>query len=182
MGKRDPFLPTSRLIRAFYLRRQKFALGSADNSPPRSPTANVARRLGDLAGLINWILEQWARYLIQVRPYLQQGGVVVTDRYSFDFASRESWSLAHRPLVAGFMCRMFALPDRTYLLWEQPEVLEARKREGSVDEIADLLKRLRLITPHVPGVREIRTNTSVEATATAIATEIAKLLGARCRL
>ncbi len=182
MGKRDPFLPTSHVIRFIYRRTEKSSSGTDRKPSPRRGVGWVLYRFKDLAGILNWTLEQWSRYLIQVRPVLQQGGVVLTDRYAFDFGNHDAQSLAHRPLLRAILLRLFPIPDRTYLLWEDPEVLYARKEEVAPDEAAVRLERLRQIVRRVPGSREIRTQESVAAIASEIAHEIASLMDARCRL
>ena len=181
MGKRDPFLPTSHVIRFLY-RRQIDAAGGTNVTPPRARGAGaVLYRLKDLAGIVNWVLEQWSRYLIQVRPYLQQGGVVLTDRYALDFGNHDARSLAHRPFLRAILVRLFPVPDRTYLLWEAPEVLYARKKELSPEDAAMRLERLRIVLRRIAGCREIRTDRPVSAIASEISHEIASLMEQRCR-
>jgi thymidylate kinase len=182
MGKRDPFLPTSHVIRFIYRRTEKSGSGNERKPSRRRGVGWILYRLKDLAGLFNWTLEQWSRHLVQVRPVLQQGGVVLTDRYAFDFGNHDAQSLAHRPFLRAILLRLFPIPDRTYLLWEDPEVLHARKREVTPDEAAVRLERLRQIVHRLPGSREIRTQESVAVIASEIAHEIASLMEARCRL
>jgi thymidylate kinase len=136
----------------------------------------------DLGGIVNWIFDQWARYAVMVWPALRQGDLVLVDRYSFDLAYREPWSLAYRPLFTRFICGLFPTPDRTYLLWEDPRVMAARKNEASPDELEELLRRLRVIVRHVPRTRQICTDASVERTAASIATDVATLIESRCGL
>jgi len=180
MGKRDTFLPTSRLIRLLYRHRQ--TPGAEPEGPSRSGgSGKLLFRLKDVAGLVNWTLEQWARHLVQVRPILQQGGFVLADRYAFDLGSRAAGSLAHRPLFRRLLPRLFPVPDRTYLLWEDPEVLFARKGELPPDVAARQIERLRQIVRHVPGSREVRTDRPAEVIAAEIAHEVAALMESRCR-
>jgi len=178
MGKRETFLPTSRLIRRFYNR------GSTDGRPVRCPEREEMRRAGtldrvkDVLGLVNWALEQWSRYWVDVRPYLQQDGIVLVDRYSFDISGRPPWSLVHHPRFTALFCRLFPRPDRTYLFWEEPETLVARKQEDTLEQAAANLEQLRNIVRKVPGSVEIRTNVPVGAIADRVAEEIVDLMGA----
>ncbi len=175
MGKREPFLPTSRWIRALHERKAGRSRAARPGGAPRAPS-----RLADLAGLANWVLEQWARHWFQVRPCLQQGGIVLADRYGFDVAQREPSSLAHRRPLQQLLPRLFPAPDLTCLLWEDPEVLHRRKAERSVAESAALLERLRHTVATVTPVREVRTDRPTAVTAASVVTEICRLLEARC--
>ena len=180
MGKRDTFLPTSALIRMLYRRRPD----------GHQPSGGVTKRRGlalflfhlkDIAGLLNWVLEQWARYLVQVRPYLQQDGLVLTDRYAFDLGSREADSVAHKRFFRRLLPYLFPVPDHTYLLWEDPEVLYSRKPEMPIDQFEQILERLREIILYVPASSPIRTNRPIEAISSRIVAEIAALMESRCR-
>jgi len=179
MGKRIPFLPTSHLIR-FFFKRGSIGKGSFGTTNNQGETMGFMDRVKDILGLINWILEQWARYLIKIRPYLQQGGVVLTDRYAFDLANRPSGSLAYHPKFLRALKYVFPLPDYTYLLWEKPEVLFTRKNVLSREESAVILERLRHIVRNVPNHQEIRTNERIEITAANIARNVAILMEGQC--
>jgi thymidylate kinase len=111
---------------------------------------------------------------------LQQGGIVLADRYGFDVAQRDASSLAHHPSLARLLPRIFPRPDLTYLLWEEPEVLHRRKAERSVEDSAALLERLRRTLAEVPTLRQIRTDEPPARIANRIATEICEVLEARC--
>jgi thymidylate kinase len=178
MGKRDTFLPTSRLIRMMYRRQEKSSKGGEITSKRRF-VGRLLYRLKDIAGLANWTLEQWSRYLIQVRPCLQQGGVVLADRYAYDLACRDERSIAHRPMVLRILAHLFPVPDRTYLLWEQPEVLYARTSEITPTESAAMLERLRQILHPIPNFREVQTHRPTELLASEVCHDIASLMESR---
>jgi thymidylate kinase len=177
MGKRDVFLPTSVLIR-FLHREQDPGEKTASSSSGRQE-GGTTKVVKDLAGLLNWILEQWARYLVKIRPVLQQGGIVLADRYAFDLANRPDFSVVHRPIIRKLLARLFPVPDRTYLLWEDPEVLFERKAEWPVDHLERNLERLREIVHCVPGSAEIRTNKPVSELARKLLAEASEIMGSR---
>jgi thymidylate kinase len=178
LGKRDPFLPTSRLIRRIHRRGER---RRAERGPTRQRLEHdgLRYRLKDVAGLANWFFEQWARHWIHVRLPLQRGGVVLTDRCAFDFGNREDASWAHRPWFRRLLPHLFPLPDLTYLLWEDPEVLFERKGELEPERAAAFLERFRAILRHVPRSREIRTNQPAHLLAEQILREIVARLERR---
>jgi len=180
MGKRDTFLPTSALIRMLH-QRESGSNGQSGPVPKRSGINQFLFYFKDIAGLLNWVLEQWARYLVQVRPFLQQDGLVLTDRYAFDLGNRDIDSLAHKRFFRRLLPYLFPVPDRTYLLWEDPDVLYSRKPEMSIEQFEKLLGRLREIVDFVPDSSRIRTNRSVKIIAAQITADIAALMETRCR-
>ena len=100
---------------------------------------------------------------------------------AFDFGLREDESWAHHPWVLRSLPRLFPVPDRTYLLWEEPEVLYERKKELEPEQAAAFLRRSRRIVAHIARSSEVRTNEPVEVIASRIAHEIAELMESRCR-
>jgi hypothetical protein len=63
------------------------------------------------------------------------------------------------------------------LLWENAEVLYARKAEWPVERLEKNLTRLREIILHVPNAKEIRTNEPVDVLADRALADIASILG-----
>ena len=176
MGKKKTFLPTSHLIRWFYSRPV-----SANKSEGNKVGNLKSVRLGkekiiDILGLINWIIEQWTRPWIPKSAKLQQDGIVLTDRYSFDLANRAANSIVFYPKFLKLLRYIFPVPDRTYLLWESPEVLYERKPENSIQKSEELLKNLRMIVRSVPNHKELRTNTTIDEASLCIAKDIIEIM------
>lgn len=193
MGKKKVVLPTSRLIRLLstHLGDTSFVPGpppTGNDTCDREETASedadlsLVSRAADVMGLLNWLAEQWYRYLTEIRPVLQQGGVVLTDRYFVDFIQRPEFSVAHRPLVRRLLIRLFPEPDLAVLLWADPAVLAARKPEYDPKQGAIMLRRFRSTLQHYDGSLEIRTDVgAASATATEIAREVLNAMAGRYR-
>jgi len=170
MGKRETYLPTSKLIRYYYnLKNKKSHDGNEDPVPhelkpnkDQNKKKRLASRIKEILGLTNWFIEQWARYLIEIRPTLQQGGVVLCDRYIYDLADRSKNSVVYSKSFASFLTHFYPTPDITYFYWEEPEVLFERKRENTIERSAFLINNYRAILSNIPNTEEIRTNIDVE--------------------
>jgi thymidylate kinase len=180
MGKRSPFLPTSHLIRLIY---KKKSSNEGDPSAPRrsGKKSGLGYRVKDVLGLLNFILDHWSRYLIQVRPLLQQGGVVLADRYAYDFGNHDLDSVAHRPAMQKILVKLLPVPDRTFMLWETPEVLWERKQEATKEDSALRIAQLRRLMDVVPGSRQVQTRGPAEKIGAGIVTEIFEAMEARNR-
>jgi len=172
MGKRETLLPTSKLIRLYYNFKEKKTKNDDHTSVPvphelkECKPQNVKKKwiscLKEVLGLSNWFLEQWARYLIDIRPVMQQGGVVLCDRYIYDLADRPRNSVIYSNSFAWFLRVFFPTPDITYFFWENPEVLYERKMENTVERSAFLIENYRSILSNIPNVTEVRTNTNAD--------------------
>lgn len=191
LGKKKAVLPTSRLIRRLSTRlgNTSFVPGPPPTGIDRhesTPTANdgagtsLVSRIADVMGLLNWLAEQWYRYLTEIRPVLQQGGVVLTDRYFIDFIQRPESSVAHRPILQRLLIRLFPEPDLAVLLWADPAVLAERKPEYDPEQGAAMLRRFRSIVQHYDGSMEMRTDLgSARATSTELTHEILNAMAGR---
>jgi thymidylate kinase len=145
-------LPTSRLadaVKRAAARRSHNGAGPGDaavpgaNGAPGAGTATRGRRSGARAALrlANRLAEEWYRQLI-AETYRARGAIVVFDRHfladyhAFDVAG------AGRPLtrrIHGWMlAHAYPRPDLAVFLDAPPEVLYARKGEGT---IASLTRR-----------------------------------------
>lgn len=82
-------------------------------------------------------------YLLDVKPRLKKGEVVVFDRYYYDYYMdkiRYRLQISDRLLDIGGL--FIPKPDITFLLVGTPEILYKRKKEISEDEIVRQISRL----------------------------------------
>lgn len=137
-------LPTTRLVRA--LKRAR-GVPPDTSGPPPAVRAEPVQRSGrgrawaavkDSLRLANLLGEEWQR---QLRAWLhvRGGGVVVFDRhfyadfYAYDIVAEGRRSLPSR--VHGFTLSRLPKPDLVLFLDASPEILFARKQEGSVEAL-----------------------------------------------
>jgi thymidylate kinase len=155
-------LPTTRLVRAL----KRAAGASPDTGGPPDPTQlsrprprGVRRRafrsVKSGLRLTNQLAEEWYRQLV-AWSHVRRGSVVLFDRhffsdyYAYDVAGGERRSLSRR--LHGFaLQRLYPKPDLVVYLDAPPEVLLARKGEGTVEALArrrgEYLE-LASLTPH----------------------------------
>jgi len=133
-------LPTTRL--AHVAKRRRGAepdtggpLATAPSSPPGGPLRRARRSVRSALRLLNRAAEEWYRQLLAL-AYLRRGHIVVFDRhftadYHASDVSGASRTLSRR--AHGLMLtRLYPQPDLVILLDAPPEVLHARKGEGTI--------------------------------------------------
>jgi thymidylate kinase len=142
----DRLLPTTRLIQRIRRARGKAAAGAGPPPPPRSaapssrPLARRALRGAWTAlALANRLAEEWYRQL-RTWSYVRRGVVVVFDRHFFsdyhahDIAGDGARGLDRR--LHGFLLsRVYPKPSLVVYLDAPPEVLLARKGEGTLESL-----------------------------------------------
>jgi len=164
-------LPHMRLV---LLLRRRF--GGADPSatsdlatfrpPPATVVGRCAAAVRSGVRLTNWLAEEWYRQAVAVY-HMRRGTIVVFDRHFFaDFYEEETEDgggdrrLSKR--IHGFVLQhVYPKPDLTIWLDAPPEVLYARKPEGSLDQlrkkqlgyraVADLLPEVVLVNAALPA-------------------------------
>ena len=155
----DHLLPTTRLVHA--VRRACGAEnrgGPPDSAETEASTgAPLRRALGaawSAGALLNRLAEEWYRQFL-AWSYVRRGIVVIFDRhffsdyYAHDVAGGRPRSVSRR--VHGFLlARLYPKPDLVVYLDAPPEVLFARKQEGTLaslerrrQEYLDLGRRTR---------------------------------------
>ena len=133
-------LPTTRLLRA--VKRMRGRPADAGGPPPPLERAHAGGVLANVKRglrLANQLAEEWYRQLL-VRREVRRGRVVVLDRhffadyYAHDIAGGDARSWDRR--LHGFALERLPQPDLVVLLDAPPEVLLARKGEGTVEDLA----------------------------------------------
>ena len=138
-------LPTTRAVRA--LKRARGTPADAGGPPPPPSRLGAGphdrRRLRSATRaalrLANLLAEEWYRQLL-VAYYTRRGTVVVLDRHWFADYHAHDIAAPRRPLdrrIHGFvLSRLYPQPDLVILLDAPPEVLLARKGEGTLEDLA----------------------------------------------
>jgi thymidylate kinase len=138
-------LPTTRLAHA--IKRARGAppdtAGPPEARPREPPPASASRRLRRNARaalrLANRGAEEWYRQLL-AQAYLARGSIVVFDRHFYADYHAFDVNGAERPLsrrIHGWMlAHAYPKPDLVVLLDAPPEVLYARKGEGTLAALA----------------------------------------------
>jgi len=136
-GSSNRLLPTTRLAHAL-----KRSAASGNGRRPHAPrdTRPPPLRAGRSAlRLANRVAEEWYRQLIAM-VHVRRGRIVVFDRhFTIDYHAADV-EAAGRPLhrrIHGFLLtRLYPLPDLVILLDAPPEVLFARKGEGTISSLS----------------------------------------------
>jgi thymidylate kinase len=127
----------------FHWKPSKLQTGSRATSPSVDPRGKCTRGfLVSFGYLLYHIAGFWWGWLVRIYPLLVRSHVVVGDRYSYDiFLDPERFRLG----LPSWLCKLAALvvprPDLVIGLVASPGLVQARKRELSVEAIADYQAR-----------------------------------------
>src|SRR5205823_11605650 len=144
-GAQKPLLPTRKLSQQLHKRFD----------PPNKvkPIKDVNRRQR-LRGLVHIMADKWARYLIQVRPRLVRGEVVILDRYFYDLRTFPH-PLVQRPWLEALVMRLIPEPALAFCLVADPALITARKNELTVAETERQIACYRGLSRWVRNFREM---------------------------
>ena len=130
------------------------------SEPPRHGLGRVVRTIKSLTVLANRIAEQVYRQRL-ARRYLREGSLVLFDRdyfcdyYAYDVApSKRDRTLAQR-LHGWVLEHVYPKPDLVIYLDAPPEVLFARKGEGTLELLAERRDDYRALREVVPSFVEV---------------------------
>ena len=126
LGAQKPLLPTRKWSRSI----RKW-LGK---TPAVKPIKDVDRRLR-LRGLVHIMADKWFRYLVQIRPRLARGEVVVLDRYFYDLRTFPH-PLVQQDWFDAVVMALIPEPAVIFSLKADPAVVAARKHELTTAETA----------------------------------------------
>jgi glycosyltransferase involved in cell wall biosynthesis/thymidylate kinase len=174
-------LPTTRLIHA--VKRTRGAPPDTHGPrppgrPPPLPPLRRARR-GARAGLrlANRLAEEWYRQLL-AGAYQRRGEVVLFDRHFVaDFHAADITDAERtlsRRLHGLVLARAYPKPDLTIFLDARPEVLYARKGEGTIESLARRRIEYLQLRDSLPGYAVV----SAERPLAEVVDEVRTLIGA----
>jgi thymidylate kinase len=168
-------LPTTRALRAV-----KRLRGIDDAGGPPDPAAvaplptgafkRAVRGAKSGARLLNTLAEEWHRALVAAR-HVRRGEVVLFDRHFYaDYYSHDVAVAGGRPLSRRLhglaLAKLYPKPDLVVFLDAPPEVLLARKGEGTLATLAsrrDEYLRIAEVSRHFATVDATRTPDEVAA-------------------
>lgn len=145
LGAQKPLLPTRKLSQKLRKRR-------AQAGAPRE-VKDVNRRQR-LRGLVHIMADKWARYLLQVRPRLVRGEVVVLDRYFYDLRVFPH-PLVRKGWVEKAVMACIPEPALAFCLTADPALITARKNELTVAETTRQIECYRGLTRWVSNFAEL---------------------------
>ncbi len=145
LGAQSPLLPTRKLSQKLH---KKF-----DAPNKVKPIKDVNRRQR-LRGLIHIMADKWYRYLLQVRPRLVRGEVVVLDRYFYDLRTFPH-PLVKKPWMNALLMRLIPEPAIGFCLKADPALIAARKNELTVAETARQIELYRGLARWVRNFHEV---------------------------
>jgi thymidylate kinase len=104
--------------------------------PPQTKGSSTGSRMLGLLRLLRNGLGFWAAYLMVVRPALRRGTLVVGDRWAYGYLVQPYALKFYGPrALAAFLVRLLPRPDLVANLSASPEIIRARKRELTTEEI-----------------------------------------------
>ncbi len=122
--------------------------GAPETNPHGKPVRNFAASVAYF--MFHWV-EFFLGWRLRIFPATFRGGMVVIDRYYFDFfIDQRRYRMRVPPSLIEFGYKLLPKPDLVFLLDAPPEVLQRRKREVPAEESArqrsafvELMKRVR---------------------------------------
>lgn len=145
LGAQKPLLPTRRLSQKV---RKRFA------TPGTVKAIKDVDRRQRLRGLVHIMADKWLRYLVEVRPRLVRGQVVVLDRYFYDLRTYPH-PLVRRPWLEALVMRLIPRPSVGFCLVADPALIAARKHELTTAETARQIECFRGLRRWLPNFHEV---------------------------
>jgi thymidylate kinase len=161
---------------AVFLRKRRAERPPTTNphgQPPRGPWPSA------LMLAYHWS-EFLAGYWLQLRPVLFRNGLVLVDRYHYDFVvDPRRFRLTALPRLARALFRLLPEPDLIFVLDAPPEVLHARKPEVSLAETARQCEAYRTEVGRRPNACVVDATQPADAVATEVVSRILLCLADR---
>lgn len=81
-------------------------------------------------------VELWYRYFVEIRPSLNKGHIILSDRYIYDLRYiYKKRVVKNYKLLRSLVCQLFPSPDRIIFLHNDPDVIFKRKPQLKKTEI-----------------------------------------------
>jgi thymidylate kinase len=151
MGWKYFILPTKRLLRRLQNTLPRSGGGRKSTS---GPVQDNHPSWAHNFSVLHYLLDLWARYLLEIRPVLARGGLVLCDRYFFDFLVQDVW-ICRNFWARRILSAMTPQPSVAILLSGDPEAIAARKRENSTAETQRQIAAFALLTGNNGAVLEL---------------------------
>jgi thymidylate kinase len=136
-----------------FFRKRRQPSGKPNTDPHGQPPRGWLASLCYLAG--HW-LEYVLGSLLQFRPAMFRGGLVLIDRYYYDFLiDQRRYRLSVPNGIIRLLFRTLRQPDLVFLLDAPAEVLQARKREVSPAETERQVQAYRQLVATLPQGRTL---------------------------
>ncbi len=135
-------LPTTRLALEVKRRRggRPDMVGAGNGTAPGGSSPGLLRQVRSGLRLANWIAEEWFRQGV-AWVHQRRGRLVIFDRHFFcdyyaaDIAGRRPGRPWTSRVHGAMLDRLYPRPDMVIMLDAPPEVLHARKGEGTLESL-----------------------------------------------
>ena len=165
LGAQKPLLPTRRLSQK--LRKRFGKQGRV------KPIKDVDRRQR-LRGLVHILADKWLRYLVNVRPRLARGEVVVLDRYFYDLRTYPN-PLVRKPWLEALVMCLIPKPSIIFSLEADPALIAARKNELTAAETARQIQCFRELRRWVEDFHSVPADGNIEAVVDSMTEHVIRL-------
>lgn len=171
MGWKDFILPTKRLLLALHRlskrdddkkecdtdtkKSRQPTNSNSDNGQKHSWTHNIS--------VLHYFIDLWVRYILRIRPAMARGGLVLCDRYFFDFVMQDVF-ITRNQLARKIMVFFSPKPTLTIIFGGNADVIAARKDENTPRETArqiaefQQLKNYHFSTIELDALRNLENN------------------------
>ena len=129
MGRwREHILPLPQVARTHGISTQA---GPQDVSVSADTMRVDGRRTYRMARDLLYVLDLLLRYIVRLRPATRSHDLVLTDRYAYDLL----FDLSITPIARFCITLLYPRADLCFFLYNDPEVLKARRDEHTLEEI-----------------------------------------------
>lgn len=167
LGSGRPILPTRRVARKIHKRLRRDRLDQVRDVRPRR-----------VRGALHVMADQVLRYWLQVRPRLSPHGIVLADRYAYDVL-RINNSVIRSRWFKRLSTAIIPMPDITFFLDGDPNVVAERKKELTVAETIRQQEAYRDLAELIPTFRALDLTVRDDPALRRVALEILEVFAAR---